>query len=138
MITPNWYPQHKQLRQFAVAGFVAFGILGLLSCRKHDWHVTNAAYTLWSIGTALLLFGMALPDVIRPVYALLMAVTLPIGWVVSAVLLRLIFYVFLTPIGLIFRMIGRDPLRLKRPAAGGSLWIDHPDRPGLESYFRQA
>lgn len=136
MITPNWYPGNKQLRQFSGAALFGFGILGLSFYFK--WHSPHAAYVFWVIGAFTFVAGMVAPEVVRPLYALLMAVTLPIGWVVSAVLLRLIFYVFLTPIGLVFRMIGRDPLRLRRPPAGASLWIDHPDRTDLESYFRQA
>lgn len=136
MITPNWYPQNKQLRQFAAAGLVGFGVLGLSSYYK--WHSPNAAYVLWALAGLTFFVGMIAPEGIRPLYTLLMAVTLPIGWVVSAVLLRIIFYVFLAPIGFVFRIIGRDSLRLKRPPPGGSLWIDHPDRTDLESYFRQA
>ncbi len=135
MITPNWNPRAKQLRQFAAAGLVGFGLVGWMFW--HKVHSPTGAYIFWTIGALTFVVGMATPEAIRPLYALLMAVTLPIGWLVSAIFLRIIFYIFLTPIGLIFRALGRDPLRLRKPS-GTSFWIDHRDRPDIESYFRQA
>jgi Saxitoxin biosynthesis operon protein SxtJ len=135
MIAPNWYPEKKQLRQFAVAALFGFGLLGYMFYHKGHW--INAAYACWILGAVTMLMGLASPYSVRPLYALLMAVTLPLGLLISAVLLRIIFYGFVTPLGLFFRLIGRDALHLKKPV-GASFWIDHRDRPNTESYFRQA
>ncbi|MEK6644554.1 MAG: SxtJ family membrane protein [Planctomycetota bacterium] len=143
MIAPNWYPEKKQLRQFAVAALFGFGLLGYMFYHEAHWPFhqkadsPNAAYTCWIIGGVTMLLGLASPYSVRPLYVLLMALTLPLGLVISAVLLRVIFYGFVTPLGLFFRLIGRDALRLKKPV-GASFWIDHRDRPTTESYFRQA
>lgn len=135
MIAPNWYPEKKQLRQFAVAAFVGFGLLGFTI--YHKANSPNAAYACWILGVVTMLLGLPLPYAVRPLYALLMAVTLPLGLLISALFLRIIFYCFVTPLGLFFQLIGRDALRLKKPV-GASFWLDHRDRPDSESYFRQA
>lgn len=134
MINPSWYPSKRQLRQFAAVCLPGFAFIGWL----WFWPARPmAAYACWSIGAAAFVAGMAFPDAIRPLYALLMAITLPIGWLVSAILLRAIFYLVFTPIGLVFRLTGRDALRLKRPR-GESYWLDHRQRSDMASYFRQS
>jgi hypothetical protein len=56
---------------------------------------------------------------------------------VSNALLRLVFYGVITPVALVFRLVRRDALALRRPA-GNSYWrdVDPPGDPG--SYFHQA
>lgn len=134
MINPSWYPSKKQLRQFAAICLPGFALIGWLSFRQGR---PTAAYVCWSIGVAAFLVGMPFPDVLRPLYAVLMAITLPIGWLVSAVFLRVIFYLVFTPVGLVFRMMRRDPLRLTRPT-GDTYWLDHEQRTDLASYYRQS
>ena len=44
-----------------------------------------------------------------------MVLAFPIGWTVSQVMLAMMFFGLFTPIGLVFRLIGRDPLHRARP-----------------------
>ena len=135
MISPNWYPSPKQLRQFAVISLFGFGLAGLVF-----WRWTGSvkpAVVLGLIGAGVFLIGVPLPVAVRPVYVLLTAAALPIGWVVSQILLRVVFYGVLTSLGVLFKLIGRDPLRLRRPQVD-SYWEQHAQRSDPLSYFRQA
>jgi hypothetical protein len=62
---------------------------------------------------------------LRPVYTGWMIVAFPIGWTVSKIALGLMFFLVFLPVGLVFRMTGRDVLHLKR-RAGGSYWLAKP------------
>jgi ABC-type uncharacterized transport system permease subunit len=67
----------------------------------------------------------------------MMAVALPIGFVVSTILMMVIYYLIMTPIGLVMRIFGYDPMRV-RPAAGTeSFWIERPRSSDVRRYFRQ-
>ncbi|MBI4168837.1 MAG: hypothetical protein HY510_02735 [Acidobacteria bacterium] len=135
MLTPVWYPDSRQLRQFAFAALFGFGLIGLLSWR---WSGSaRGAFVLWGIGAAAFLLGLPFPAALRPLYVVLMAAAHPVGWVVSSLLLRLIFYGVFTPLGWAFRMVGRDPLLLKRPRTG-SYWRDFRRPKDVTSYYRQA
>ncbi|MFO0974066.1 MAG: SxtJ family membrane protein [Phycisphaerae bacterium] len=135
MITPTWYPTNKQLRQFAVISLVGFPLVGAVVSR-FAWQ--SRTFTVFAaIGAALFVIGMIRPKSIRLVYAGLIALTLPIGWLVSNIMLRLIYYVIFTPVGLVFRMIGRDPLAIGKPA-GDSYWRDVRPSADLAGYYRQA
>ena len=135
MISPNWYPNTRQLRQFAVICLFGFGLIGLMVLRVGGSF--RAATVLWIVGAVIMLVGLARPEAVRIVYVVLTAITLPIGWAVSAVLLRTLFYLVVTPLGLVFRLVGRDALRLRRPRTD-SYWLEHVERTEAVSYFRQS
>ena len=69
----------------------------------------RAAAAFWAVAAAGLV-GVLRPGFLRPVYVLWMALAFPIGWTVSHLLLLIVYYLVLTPIGLLMRLFGYDPL----------------------------
>jgi len=61
----------------------------------------------------------------------------PIGWVISQIMLLLMFYVVLTPVAWIFRLRGRDMLQRKPAPARASYWVPKESPTDLRRYFRQ-
>jgi hypothetical protein len=138
MLNPVWYPDAKQLRQFALISVIGFPLLGwLFTGRSFASFSTTTFQVFAAIGIVVCLVGLIAPNAIRPIYALLMLVAVPIGWLISNLFLRIIFYLVLTPLGLIFRLKGRDPLWLHKPAVE-SFWQSRRPRADLTSYYRQA
>ena len=136
MITVQWNPERKQLRQFAAIWFPAFcGLLGwIVGAKTGQWQTVQIA---WAVCGVQAVAGVMVPPTIRPVFVGLILVTYPIGWVVSHVLLGAIFYLLFLPIGLALRMTGHDPLQLKRPA-GNSLWKTPVGKRHPASYLQQS
>jgi len=136
MIAIQWNPERKQLRQFAGIWFPAFSALaGWAIARKSGyWHEVEIG---WGIAGVISLFGLVFPPLIRPIFVGLILLTYPIGWVVSHLLLGLIYYGIVTPVGLILRMTGHDPLQLKTPS-GNTLWKTPVGKNGPGSYLRQS
>jgi hypothetical protein len=135
MITPQWRPDERQLRQFAWISLVGFPVLGVLLWRAHGTPLS--AMVLSAFGVLVWLVGLLEPKRIRFVYVALLAISVPIGWVVSNLLLRAVFYGVVTPVGLVFRLVGRDALSLRRPQ-GPSYWRNLEAQEDATSYFRQA
>ena len=135
MIQPTWYPKQRQLRQFAVASLVGFGLIGL-TVRMH-FEAETLSVGLWSAGVLICLFGLLRPTLVRPVYTILMVVFLPLGWLISTLLLGVLYYFILTPVGLVFRIAGRDVLRVKRRQAS-SYWLDRKVERAPATYYRQS
>ena len=73
----------------------------------------------------------------RLVYLGLVRLAFPIGLVVSGLLLAFIYFFVITPIGVIRRTVGSDPLRRARDERAGSYWVryDPPDQ--ARRYFEQ-
>ena len=117
----HWHPNRDELRRFAVSTLVGFGVLGtMVAWRNH--HVTASTFLLWSAGVALALGAMT-PPFGRAVY---LAVYLPataMGYVVSHLILMLLFFVVFLPLGLLLRLTGQD-LLLLRHYPGQSMWTD--------------
>ena len=125
----------RALRNFGllVGGvLVAFGLFFLW--RKSEW----GAYLAYA-GGALFLLGALWPRILRPLYFAWMAMALVLGTVMTAVLLTVFFLLVITPVGLFFRLIGRDVLQRKFDRQAASYWIpkEYPiaDRSRYEKFF---
>jgi hypothetical protein len=136
MITIQWNPERKQLRQFAGIWFPAFcALVGWSIAQKTGhWHEVEIG---WAIAIIISIIGLVFPPLIRPIFVGLILLTYPIGWVVSHVLLGTIFYGIVTPIGLLLRATGHDSLNLKMPQ-GSSMWKRSVGKTDGASYLRQS
>lgn len=108
-------------RTFGLLMGAAFVLLALRSYAKH-----GAAWP-WLLGAAIafVIVAMARPAVLAPLNRLWMALGTVLNRVVSPIVLALLFVFVVTPVGLLMRLTGKDPLRLKRAAAGESYWLAH-------------
>ena len=136
MIAIQWNPSTKQLRQFAGIWFPAFcGLVGWsIGHKTGHWSEVEIG---WVLAGLLSVGGLVLPALIRPIFVGLILLTFPIGWVVSHLLLGLIFYGVVTPIGLILRISGHDPLQLKKPS-GNSVWKTSVGKTDATRYLHQS
>ena len=87
----------------------------------------------WSLGLAFVLAILAgvTPSSLHPLNVLWTRFGLLLNRIVSPVVLGILFYLVITPTGLIFKLLGKDPLRLKWDASASSYWLDR-DPPGPE------
>jgi len=68
-----------------------------------------------------------------------MTLTVPIAFVLSHLVLGILYYGVVTPTGLLLRLFRRDPLRLRRAnAASPSFWEPRERERDPERYLRQA
>ncbi len=135
MIAPSWHPNRNELLQFGWASFFAFGLLGFF-CR-YWWDLPTLGWVFKILGGYGGLMAMLSPFKVYPLYLLVTLVAMPIGLVVSNLLLGTIYFVIMTPLGFGLRVIGRDALRLKKPS-GDSYWVPHERRTDPASYYRQS
>ena len=50
-------------------------------------------------------------------------------------ILALVFFIAVTPLGLVLRLLGKDPLHLRRPAGAESCWSEVRQKSSLERLF---
>jgi hypothetical protein len=145
LIEINWKPDRQDLRKFGWICVVAFGGLGgwvwfrasLLGLELSEPVARALSSGLGFVAAASLLASWLVPHALRPLYLLLTLVSAPIGFVVSHVLMGAIFYGLFTPIGLFFKLRGRDALNRRFDRDTTSYW--EPRKPATDSsrYFRQ-
>jgi hypothetical protein len=132
----EWHPGCRQLRVFGVSGLLASVVAGVVL------HWVWGAALGWSLailaaGAGLFLCSLISLRVTRVLYLGLTIPMLPLGYLVSFLLLAGFYFLVLTPIALVFRLIGRDPLRRRFEAAAESYWVPHRPSEETERYLHQ-
>ena len=98
----------KELRQFGLLVGAIFTVIGL-------WPLVfrGEPLRLWAVGVGGLLIacGGAVPSVLAPIHTGWMWVGHILGWINTRILLSIVFYALLTPMGLVFRLMGKDTMR---------------------------
>jgi hypothetical protein len=130
-----FHPPTPTLRRF---GFIAAVLLLTVGSWQlwHDRGLIGGVLVGLALPFAALAF--ARPVWLRPVYVGLMILTFPLNWIVSHVMLAVIFYCLFTPVALLFRLLGRDVLGRHAGAARDSYWTPKAQPEGVRSYFRQS
>ncbi len=67
-----------------------------------------------SISIVLLILNMTIPKIYMPLAKIWIGFSIIVGNVVSRILLSIIFYVLVTPVGFIRKLFGADPMQLKK------------------------
>jgi hypothetical protein len=128
-------PSSRTLRQFAGLFLVVF--VAMAATRWFRGHQDGWTIALGVTAIVVGLVGLAMPSAVRPLYTGWMIAAFPIGWVVSKVILAVVFFLVVTPIGLGFRMAGRDILRLRRQSQT-TYWVPKTVRENSSDYLRQS
>ena len=74
----------------------------------------------------------------RVVIQVLTCITMPIGIVISIILMSIFYFFVLTPVGLVFKLIGRDPLKRKFKQDVPTYWVPRKQTEDTERYFHQS
>src|SRR5437763_1134142 len=120
----NFAPSTKTLRQFALLWLVFFlGFACWQAFVQENWWLAGA---LGAAALAIGPLGLIRPQAIRLIFVGWMVLAFPLGWVVSRVLLAVLYYGLFTPVATLFRLIGRDALVRRKPAHATSYWVAKP------------
>jgi len=133
LVEINWRPSDHQLQQFGVICFFALPAIAWF------WGASvSVIVTLATIGLAIALVGMIAPPALKHLFLSLSLVTTPIGVVVGELVMLAIYLGCFLPIGIVFRVLGRDALRLKLDRNATSYWESKKQPTSLASYFLQS
>jgi len=109
----------RNLRKF---GLVVGGVFGLLAV--WFWWRGKAFFPyVLILGVSLVVFGLIWPKLLKQVYVIWMSLALVLGLIVSTALLTILFYLVVTPVGLVARLSGKDFLSQKLDPNANSYWI---------------
>jgi hypothetical protein len=144
LIDLNLRPDEATLRQFGWIALGGFGFLAAIAWFEllifgfglGPWRPWVAGFFALLAALAVL-FSIVYPKANLPIYVGLSVVAYPIGLVLANLIMGVLFYLLVTPVGLFFKITGRDSLRRKFEPEAATYWEQSKrDRP-LESYFKQ-
>ncbi len=98
----------KELRSFGLLVGGVFSVLGLWPMLLH-----GESIRMWAVGGGglLIALGAIFPQALSPVHKGWMWVGHILGWINTRILLGIVFYGLITPIGIVFRLMGKDAMR---------------------------
>ena len=130
----NIKSKKKELRKFGITvGIILLIIAGFLF-----WKEKESFRLLLAVSTILIVLGILTPVVLKPIYQGWMIFATILGWVMTRVILSLLFYVILTPIGLILRLFGKQFLELRWDKSQTTYWNNRGNEQAVkENYEKQ-
>ena len=126
---------HTSARRNALWVVVALAVLAAWNVHRHRLLLTEV---LGGLALALCLVALLSPSWTERFNRGWMAFAAALGYVNSRVLLSLVYYLVVTPVGVVMRLAGHDPLHRRRPQQE-SYWVPREvprqSRSGFERPF---
>lgn len=122
----------KEGRTFAFTVGIAFVVLASLSAWRGHFYPPRI---MGALGVALLLAGLVVPGQLGPLHAKWMQLAHAISKVTAPIVMGLLYFVVVTPIGALLRAFGKHPLQSQ--ASDGGFWLPAPSggRSDLHNQF---
>ena len=108
----------KDLRNFGIViGSFLLILSGFLLFKEKE-----AYKTLFYLAVIFPGLGIIAPLVLKPIYTIWMVFAIILGWFMTRVILTILFYIVISPIGIVARLFGKDFLSIKRNNDQPSYW----------------
>lgn len=104
----NTNPDRKELRSFGlITGSMTAGVFGILLplLFKHGFPKWP-----WLVGSVLVAWALAAPTSLKPVYRVWMTIGQVLGFINTRIIMAVMFYLIIVPVGLLRRISGKDPM----------------------------
>lgn len=134
MVEINWNPTRRELRQFGLLCLAIFGGMAAYGYLSGGSGLATRVLAVAAVVGGTL--GVAAPQALRPIFVGWLIAAFPIGWTISHLLLGIIFFGVVTPIGLLLRVIGYDPMHRSLDRSAATYWTTH-EQAEVKRYFRQ-
>lgn len=109
----------KAIKNFALIFAVGFSIISLFAWRHHkNWYLIP-----YFIGLIVLITNFTNYLLLKPLYIFWMRLGFVLGWINTRIILLVVFYLVVTPIALIMRLMRKDLLNLDIDKQASSYWI---------------
>jgi hypothetical protein len=144
MINPfediHWNPDREERRKFArslVLGFPVIALVMEVIGRLSTGHWKPGPLWLGATGFSVGVVLWLIPQIAKPFYLVWYFAACCMGFVMSNLILSVFFWLALTPVALLMRLLGRDPMRRRFDPSAGTYWSEVEKSVDPERYFRQ-
>jgi hypothetical protein len=114
----NIKSEKSDVRKFGIT----IGVILLIIAGFLFWKEKESFQILLTFGITFCILGIAIPFILKPIYWVWMIFATILGWIMTRVILSLLFYIIFTPIGLILRFFGKQFLELRWDKSKQSYW----------------
>ena len=115
----------RRSQEFGIVMGVALAALAFWLWRRA---LVPGAFVAIGVGASLAVLSFVAPALVRPLADGWAFIGKTVGRITTPILLTVVFVVVVTPLGLLLRLFGSDPLRLKRDPKAPTYWIERKHR----------
>jgi hypothetical protein len=115
----------KELRHF---GLIVGGIFAGIGLWPVLFRAQGPRFWALALGVALVVLGLLLPRSLIQVHRVWMAAAEGLGWINTRILLSIVFYGLVTPMGIVMRRFGRDPMQRRFEPGVATYRVPKPTR----------
>ena len=130
----NKNPSPKELAKFGAIVLAGLGIIGLVY--NFYFHKESIAHGLWIAGGVVFVLSR-IPPIGRILYVLWMGLGITMGLITSPIILVVVFLLLITPVGLFFKLVGRDAMKRKLDRGASSYWEEYKENEDPATYVKQ-
>ena len=130
----NEQPKRAQLMGISIPLVLLFIGTAERYLGVHQWTVVWILIGIGGVGCVAMLASSKLA---KSIYTKWMYAALPMGWTFSHIVLGVVFFLVMTPISLILRATGKDPMERRFDRSATSYWVAHEQVKDSSRYFRQ-
>lgn len=105
----NIKSERAELRKFGITLGIILGLLGLILI----WRARNYYSYFIILSMTFIFISLVKPAILKPIHKSWMTLALIVGWFMTRLILIMLFYLAVTPIGILTRLLGKDFLRIK-------------------------
>lgn len=113
--------ERKRLATFGATMAIAFSIVAAIRIWRRG--LDGLAISFFVIAALFAFSALVVPVALAPIHRAWMRFAEVLGWINTRILLILIFYLVVTPLGLVMRLLRRAPLDMARR---DSYWTEPP------------
>ncbi len=136
LVEINWNPERSELRKFGVIALVVLTAVSVVLRFVFKAGIVVPA-CVFTAGFCIFVTTLVSAKAARIIYLGLTFAAMPVGFVISVVLMAVFYYLVLTPVGLVFRLLGRDPLNRRFEPRAPTYWTPRRRVDSVERYFHQ-
>ncbi|OGX15637.1 MAG: hypothetical protein A2166_02585 [Omnitrophica WOR_2 bacterium RBG_13_41_10] len=108
----------KDLRKFGITMGIAFAVITFFILFRHK----QGIFATLSVSILFFIFAFIMTNLLKPVYILWMKLAFILGWINTRLILIIMFYLVLTPMSIVLRLLGKDLLDRKIDKNRDSYW----------------
>jgi hypothetical protein len=135
LVEINLNPTKRDLQWFGALLAAVAGVVGATLYWRFD--APLLARVAWGLGGLVALVYYAFRPLRRAIFLTWTYAVYPLGWTVSHLALSVMYYAVLTPIGLVMRLFGRDPLTRSFDPQATTYWVERRTAEKAARYFKQ-
>lgn len=126
----------SEQRKFGLVMGVAISVLGLIRWAIHGFAVFPTYFFI--VAAVFAGLGLLFPRGLYPVFVVWIKFAEVLNWIMTRVLLSIAFFLMITPVRVLVRLFGEDPLKRRFLQESDTYWEDAEEQPEeLERYLNQ-